>query len=203
MKHLNRNLAAAALTVFTAFLFVGCTGDDPQTTAVVDLDAVAKAVGRHDSMNAELEAATQQLNQVLQQAAANIQAEYAAEKKRLGDELTDQGKARLAQLAARAQQVVARNKIVAQNARANVRATLINKFREHVRPLTERVARDRGANVVLIANQNVVWHDSAIDITGAVIDAYKANPPAIAETPTTTNPEESPQTPTEPPDDTP
>ena len=52
---------------------------------------------------------------------------------------------------------------------AQVRAQLIKQFREEVRPIAEQVAKDKGASVVLLTNDNVLWYDPTVDITDGVI----------------------------------
>ena len=51
---------------------------------------------------------------------------------------------------------------------------LILDYREAVKPFAEKIARSRDASVVLLVDQSVFWLDPAIDITGDVISALRA-----------------------------
>ncbi|MEX2670505.1 MAG: OmpH family outer membrane protein [Phycisphaeraceae bacterium] len=144
------------------------------TAAVVDLDAVAKAIGKDTEITEQIEAAVQQMNERLRTAAQEMQEQLEAEQEKLGDDPTEEQVARLRQMAAKAQQNVQNNRSAAQLRRNQVRTQLIQQFREEARPIAEKVAKASGANVVLLANDNVLWYESAADITGLVITEMRA-----------------------------
>jgi len=146
--------------------------------AVVDLDAVAKAVGRDEAINRQVKSATEQINERLREAARQMQEELDAERERLGGEsMEEEARARMEKLTARARQGLRNNRATAEMRRNQIRTALINRFREEIRPIAERVARERGAEVVLTTQPGLLWFDSGVDMTGAVITEFRAHPP--------------------------
>lgn len=147
----------------------------PTNAAVVDLDAVAKAIGKDEEISEQIDAAVQQINERLVEAAQQMQQQLQEEREALGDDPDEEQVARLRQMALQARQNVQNNRTLAELRRDEVRKELIQQFREEARPVAERVAKERGANVVLLANDNVLWYEAAADITGAVITEMRSN----------------------------
>jgi Skp family chaperone for outer membrane proteins len=163
----------------------------------LDLDAVAKATGRDVLIARAVEAATQQLNAQLVQAARDMDDEIKQLQSKFGTSPTPQQQAELQRARARAQQNIQNNKLVAESARNRVRAEQILLFRNEVRPIAAEVARQHNAEMVIIPNDNVVWHANTIDITGEVITQWRARPPTATparQDPSSTNDEAGPGT---------
>jgi Skp family chaperone for outer membrane proteins len=163
----------------------------PARVAIVDLDAVAKAVGRDAVIRKQLETATQQLNQQLLKAAGEMKTQIEAEQKKLGDKPSEEDQKRVQQMLAAANQNVQNNKMVAQLRQQQLKNELIVQFRNEIRPIAEKAARAQGAAAVFVATDNVVlWFDPSLDITDEVIAEYRANPPKTIAIPTPPAPAE-------------
>ena len=161
-----------SLTILTAAaaLFCGCG----QTTSadravVVDLEAVAKAMGRDVLIANRVEAATQDLNAQLIQAAQEMEKELKKQQAEAGSSPTEEQRAKLRLTALRIQQNIQSNKEIAEQARQRVRNEQILVFRKEVRPIAARLAARHHAALVLIAGQDVVWFAPSVDITAEVI----------------------------------
>jgi len=161
-------------TVAMAIVLSGCkpTG----RSVVLDLDAVAKATGRDVLIGRAVESATHQLNVQLVQAARDMDEEIKQLQAKIGTSPTPQQQAELQRARARAQQNIQNNKLVAETARNRVRAEQILLFRNEVRPIAAEIARQHNAEIVIIPNDNVVWHATSVDITGEVITQWRARP---------------------------
>jgi Skp family chaperone for outer membrane proteins len=158
-------------------------------SVVVDLDAVAKAMGWDAVITKRVELATQNLNAQLIQAAENLEKELKQLQADLGASPTEPQLARFQQSKLRVQQTVQSNKTLAEQARDAVRAEQILLFRKEIKPVAGLIAGERHAEVVLIANQDVVWYDPAADITGEVISRLRAKSNPVAAAGTSATPE--------------
>ena len=182
--HLSLRKRMVFATLAMAIVLSGCkpTG----RSVVLDLDAVAKATGRDVLIGRAVESATHQLNAQLVQAARDMDEEIKQLQAKIGTSATPQQQAELQRARARAQQNIQNNKLVAETARNRVRAEQIVLFRNEVRPIAAEIARQHNAEIVIIPNDNVVWHATSVDITGEVITRWRARP-------TTTTPAAPPQ----------
>ena len=142
-------------------------------TVVVDLDAVAKALGVDEAMAKQLKAFTENVNQQVGKIGQKLKADVAAKQEALGEEPTDEQRKELATLANEANR-----KFVSAQQEGRLRVTqargqLVNQFREQVATVAKGIAEQRGATTVVSAGAQVLWFDPATDITGDVIDALR------------------------------
>lgn len=174
-----RALFSGPALVGILVLAAGCRPPQPAPSAgaavVVDLDVVAKALGRDAETAKLVEQATGSLNAQLVQAAQEMERQLQQQKGDLGSAPSPEAREKYRQAELRAQQNIRNNKAIAEQARQAVKDEQIFKFRAEVKPVAGRLARDRGAKLVLIANQNVIWFDSAADITADTIAAMRAS----------------------------
>jgi Skp family chaperone for outer membrane proteins len=166
------------LTVSLAavLLIAGCdqiAGKGPGTL-IVDLAAVAKATGQETAMQEQAQTAREDLNAELANAAQNLEQQIEQERVASGDTPTAEQELQLQQMAMQAQQRYGQLQAEAQQQAQQHEVNLVLEFREQIKPFAEKIARSRGASVVLLADQSVFWIDPTIDITGGVIDALSA-----------------------------
>ena len=156
-------------------LSLGLIGCQPAPRSVVmDLDAVAKAMGRDVAIAARVEAATQQLNTQLLQAARDMEEELTKLQTQIGSSTNPDQLDQLRQARLRVQQNIQNNKLVAENARNRVRSEQILILRNEVRPIAAQIAKSRQAEVVLLSSQDVMWFAPSADITSEVIADMRA-----------------------------
>lgn len=141
--------------------------------AVIDMAAVAKALGRDEVAKQQLEAANQQLRQQLTDVSAGLQEKLREEQSKLGEAPTPEDQQKLKRLAAEAQRQLQQSQAVARQRSVQFQNQLAGKFRAEVQPVAAEVASRHGASTVLMAN-TLLWFEPAVDITGAVIDALRA-----------------------------
>ena len=176
MKRFNQFFGAGLLAVCS----MGCqpvANVQPQPihkSVVVDLDAVAKALHWDSLIAGKVEEATRNLNAQLLKAAENMENELKQQQASLGANPTPEQITNFKQSQARVQQNIQNNKRIAEQAREAVRAEQISLFRKRVKPIAGGVAKSHDADMVLIANADVVWFEAAVDVTGDIIAAMRA-----------------------------
>jgi Skp family chaperone for outer membrane proteins len=209
-----RYAAIAAILFGTIFTFAGCgtqaqngdgvgltlTGHDGHGSggvAVIDLDEVAKRLGRDVDMVNSMQQAQTSLNQQLANIQTNFQKQFEDTKKDFGEQPTDEQQQHLTTLG---KQINGKLNETVQQARNNLsqhRVSLINRFREEVKPTALAAASERGLSVVATKNDTVIFaHGSSVDITDRVVElmlARAASKPAPAAAPrTAAAPEKAP-----------
>lgn len=173
-------LAAGALfSVGCGSQFGGSTASSTKGgLAVIDLDVVAKSIGRTQEMNDTLSVRKSALDQALQRGQADLKRQLADKKDEFGENATDEQKAQLAQM-----ERVAGNQLVqaARKAQAQLedeKQKMIAQFRAEVRPVAQQVASERGLGVVIPKNEGFLLSvDPGVDITADVVKAYGSKKP--------------------------
>ena len=144
------------------------------STMLVDLDAVAQALGRDELMKQEILTAEQKIRGQLEQVASELQNQVKQAQDKLGSKSKREDKAHVEQLALKAQQTFRQQQAVAQQKVNQARAELMQKFRDEIKLVAEPVARKQGASMVKIISADVLWFDPVVHITGDVIAQMRA-----------------------------
>lgn len=142
---------------------------------IVDLNAVAKALGRDEVMQNEIQEAEAKLKTQLEQIAKNIQDQVVVEKEKLGSKKSEENNIKLQQLALQAQQTFRKEQMAAEQQAAQFRKELVAKFREEVKLVAEPIAIERKAVMVKLVSDDLLWFDASNDITGEVINRMRAS----------------------------
>lgn len=168
MNPARRVLSAVAIA--SLMLLAGCEpqGGDHAALAIIDLDAVARALGRDDVIAQQINQANQQLAGELGQVATNLQQQVQARREEF-EVIGDEAEEELQQLTAVANQRLQQTQQLAQQRSAQFRQAVINSFRNEVTPYAQQIASERGAVAVLTVATPMLWFDSDVDITDEVI----------------------------------
>lgn len=152
---------------------------------VVDLDAVARAIGKDSAMSAEAEQKVAQLNQELAQLQDAMNRHLAGKREELGDELTDAQKRQLLLAKAKLESTYRDKKAIAERKFARYKQELIGQFREETKPILREVASRRGLSIVIPKNDALLLTvASEVDLTDdVVLEIRKLQPTATAEPP--------------------
>ncbi|MBW3538961.1 MAG: OmpH family outer membrane protein [Planctomycetes bacterium] len=142
--------------------------------AVIDLDAVLKRLGREPELNEQLELKRKLVNDGVAQLQKQLVEEFLAKQKEIGENPTDEQKRELATMYQRFQSQEFDAKRKAQQEVAEYRNTLVQKFREEVKPVAREAAAAKGLSVVLTKIDIVYVHDPAVDITDEVVGRLSA-----------------------------
>ena len=161
--------------------------------AVVDLDRVAKDLGRDIQMTNDLKANQSSVANQLAAVEKNAIEKLNEMKSDLGADAAEDKKVEFAKIAQGTQIQFNNLQKKAVAAIGQRRDTLVASFRAEARPATEKVAKAHGASAVMTRNEAFLFSfDNTIDITDEVIAEMKANPAkpatpaATAPTPTAT-----------------
>lgn len=164
------------IRLITALLvagLVGCSGAGSSgAVAMVDVNAVARALGRDDVIEQQIQSANHQLTTQLLQVAQSLQQQLEAQQQSAGED--EAAREQLAQATAKANQQLKKSQRAAQQQLDKYRAGVVGAFLNEVRPHAEEIARARHVRLVLTAS-SILWFDPAIDITDEVIAAMRAD----------------------------
>ena len=141
---------------------------------IVDLDAVAKATGRQELMQKELEFANLRLTEQLKLVASQLEEAVSDEKDKIGKSPSKEQKKQLESLAIQAQQQLLNSKNLAVQQSTEFRSDLILQFRKEVASIAQEIAKKAGSQLVIVSNYETLWFDPASDITDEIISVMRA-----------------------------
>ncbi len=147
--------------------------------AVIDLDVVAKAVGRTREMNDALKLKQSSFDQALQRAKADFTKQIADKKAEFGETPTTEQQQQLVQMEQTANSQLLQGARKAQVALDEYRQQLVAEFRAEIKPTASQVAAEKGLGVVIPKNEGFLLAvDPGVDITADVIKAHQTARPA-------------------------
>lgn len=182
---INRCLTGV-LTI--AIGLAGCGGKKEQASespkvvgavAVLDLDEVARRLGRDLEMTDSIKQRESSLNQQLVTVQASYQEELKGRKDALGEQPSEQATKELAGLAQQANLKLNEARQQAIGILSQHKANLIRRFRDEAQPVAREVAAAKGLSIIITKNDSVVFaYESAVDITDEVVGRMRNAPPA-------------------------
>lgn len=147
--------------------------------AVVDLDAIATAIGQTKMVRDAVETQTNSVNQQLSKLGTSFKAQLAAKEKEFGEQPTEEQKQILANMTNQANQqfATAQNRgrqQLNQYSQQQI-SKVATELREQIRPICQEIATQHGLSVVVPKNEGFLLSvDPGVDITKEVIAALKA-----------------------------
>jgi Skp family chaperone for outer membrane proteins len=172
--------ALALLLGAVALWFAGCglkQGEKPVAktekgvggVGVVDLDLVAKRLGRDIEMQNAVQERLSSLNARLATLQESLKRLYDEKKEKFGDDATDEELRELEATQERMDAQLRESKQKAQNELAAFRQALVDQFREQARPVLREVAAARGLSIIIPKNDGLLLTvDPAVEITDDV-----------------------------------
>ncbi|RPI80273.1 MAG: OmpH family outer membrane protein, partial [Planctomycetaceae bacterium] len=184
---------AAAVCLLLA---AGCTnqGTAPATgqtnpaasggVGVVDLDAVAKALGRDLEMEADAEKKLGQYTTELGSLQTALNRQLQEKMAEVGESPSDDERRQLLQTQRKLDNQFRESKSMAERKLVSYKQKLIDQFREETKPAIREVASRRGLSIVIPKSPALLLTVSAeVDLTDAVVLQMQAASPAPAATP--------------------
>lgn len=158
------------IVALTALVLISCKplGLTNQV-AVVDLNEVAKALGRVDAIEKNVKSANEKLNQQLEQITADVQKQLETEKQKLGEKPSKEKEQEFMQLVQKANNQLNQTKQVAIQKSQQIQNSLVLEFRNEVSSVSREIAQKNGYLSVLAINDGLLWADPGVDITKEVI----------------------------------
>jgi Skp family chaperone for outer membrane proteins len=156
--------------------------------AVIDLDEVAKRMGRDKEIGQSVEMQEATLSEKLAGIHDSLNKQYASRKETLGEKPTTEQQQELKSLEKRLSLRVRREQAQAQSDLAVYQQGLIARFREEVKPVARKVAAAKGLSIVLTKDEGLFLAvEPAVEITDDVIAKLLENqatlPPRMSEAP--------------------
>src|SRR5262245_15154334 len=173
---MRSRLLAAILGGFMACL-VGCSTKAPDKAAarpaggvgVVDLDVVAKRLGRDIEMNNLVQERVSSLNNKLTTLQGSMRRLYDEKREKLGDDPTEEQLKELQAWQERTDAQLQESKRKAEAELATYKQQLIDQFREQAKPVLREVAAARGLSIVIPKNNALLLTvDPAAELTDDV-----------------------------------
>ncbi len=179
------------------FMTTACNTTDTSHLATqplfVDLNVIARALGRDDEINKKLEEARLNLNSQLKEIGTSLETQLQDKKSEIeasGKDQTETSEA-LQKLALQAQIQLKQSQQLAEQKATLFRSQLLNAFRQEVKTVAQQIAKKRGALTVITATPEYIWYDSRIDITDEVIGVMRSQSTSPTDdTADTTTPQE-------------
>lgn len=170
----------AAALLIAAVLVTACERTPPPPpglVAVIDLDRVARALGREQAITARVQAhadaQSAQLNELRDALRRQID-EFRAQTEELPPAESEQ---RLAALIGGSERRLREAIEQSQAGTDRLKVDLVLEFKQAVQPVARRVATARNLSLVLIQQNAMLYVDPAVDITDAVIDEMQRQDP--------------------------
>lgn len=158
------------LITLTALLLISCKPPGfSNQIAVVDLNLIAKTLGRDDLIVKNVKSANDNLNQQLEKIAADLRQQLDKEKSRLGDKPSKEEEQQFVQLVQKANNQLNQTKQLALQKAQQLQNSLILEFRDEVSRVSREIAQQNGYLTVLALNDSLLWADTTVDITNEVI----------------------------------
>lgn len=173
MRAIHAFFFAMGLFFCSATLVSPTVAAAEQRIAVVDLQKAINEVQDGKTAKAQLEGMMGQKRAALEAMEADLKQRIEAYEKQamvLSDAARQAKEQELGQAQMTFQQTYMQTQQEIQMAEMQLMDDLIGKLR----PVCEKVAKEKGYSMVLESNTGVVWSDSAVDITALVIARYNA-----------------------------
>jgi len=171
-----------------SMMAVGCGMQPGQQSArgglaVVDLDYVAKAIGRTQDINDALKTRQAAYEQALQKGVGDLKKQLDDKKKELGETPTPDDQATLSGMERQAANALVNARSQAQRELENYRQQKVAEFRNEIKPWAQQIASEKGLSVVIPKNEGFLLSvDPGVDITADVIKLLQTKKPAPAPT---------------------
>lgn len=173
-------VGSQAMKIFSALLIIlsiTLTGCDhlPFTgpkggVALIDLDDIAKRLGRDVAIVQELKDAGGPLSDQVNAAQKEYQAEFDRSRDSIGTRPSETDNQKLAELGSKLNLQLQQKQQQAQQELNAKRVALVSRFREEIKPVALKIASRKGLGVVLLKSEMVVLgSERGLDITDEVV----------------------------------
>jgi Skp family chaperone for outer membrane proteins len=161
-------------------------------TAVVDLDKAFRELGWTIKLQGNQETYASQLKTDYQQFQKGYDAQLQQHMKDMVPPGTKEGEKytlsqvqsqELANYVYAARQQVQALGQEAQQFYNNYRTQWVRQYRDALSPIVREVAQDKRMNVVMMSSESILFADRTVDLTDAVVDAARKQPPTLTEVP--------------------
>lgn len=176
---MNGYMKSLAVIVFSLILLAGCGQDKTEKVtghvAIVDLDKIAKTLGRDKTMDKKVTSYLQEQQSAINKLRAELKSKLEDEEKKLGKKPKQAAKEKYAQMTRQAELKLRQDVALAEREAKQLRSRLIREFRQQVEPIAVKVATENGYSVVFIKQPAMLYIDPTVDISKDVIAAMQGS----------------------------
>ena len=166
-----------SIVVLSCLVFPGCDrglSTNYGQVAVVDLDAVARKVGKDKQILQLIEQRQVTLNEQVSATQQSLIEQLNQKKSEFG-ELNEEETQQLAQMQTKANAILSSTRTQAQSNLTAFQQEVVDRFRAETKPIALEIASKKGCRVVLSKNDSVVFaFDQTIDLTDEVVAALQS-----------------------------
>ena len=181
-----RRISLSVALVAGAMLAVGCgfQNGQPQASssgglAVLDLDVIARSIGRTSQIEEAFTTQQNGLKLQLQKVQADFSKQIEDKKLEYGENPTEEQLKELAGMNRNAITQFTQLNRKAESELAKYRTKLVADLRSEIRPIAQEVAASKGLSIVIPKNEGFLLSvDPGVDITADVLRAYQTRKPA-------------------------
>lgn len=164
----------SALFIILSITLTGCDrgpfSGPKGGVALIDLDDIAKRLGKDVAIVQELKDAGGPLSDQVNAAQKEYQAEFDRSKDSIGSRPSEADNQKLAELGNKLNVQLQQKQQQAQQELNAKRVALVNRFREEIKPVAMKIASRKGLGVVLLKSDMVVLgNEGGLDITDEVV----------------------------------
>lgn len=194
------------LLFFLAVVFSGCETQNrtkPDAVlqspaiqiAICDIDEIAEELGLLDELNRMLSKHRTLLSNQIRKLQAQRQLAFSQQIEEYGEFPDEEQKRQLARMQAEANQTIRQMQNRANQVFASMRASLVEQIRTKIKKPVDKVATDKGINIVVSEHQDLVLYTaSAANITPEVLSAARSMNLGGLELESPTGPNNAPDT---------
>lgn len=177
---MQRNVLMA-LVVVAAAVAAGCDRA-PVNVGVIDVAAVARALGRDDVMTAQVTEVNRSLQAQLLQRSELIRAQLQTQRDALGEDASEEAMGQFEETLREANEEFDKIQRTAVVRSRQVRDALVTKFRREVTQVAQEVASTKGLRAIFSSDATLLWYEPALDITDEVIAEMRARAQGVGGT---------------------
>ncbi|MEO0974245.1 MAG: OmpH family outer membrane protein, partial [Pseudomonadota bacterium] len=156
-----------------ATILAGCVAPPP-TVGVVDVPAVARALGRDDLISARVTEVNNSLRTQLVDLSQKMQAELQIQRDALGESASEEALGDFEQTLSRANDEFEKVQRAALVRSRQARDALVSTFRREVVQVAQEVAAARGVSAILTVDASLLWFEPTLDMTDEVIASMRS-----------------------------
>jgi len=148
----------------------GSAARPAQPFAVIDLEEIARRLGRDQALNQALRTRQNQLSGSISQVRTKYLQQARSFQEEIGENPSEEEQQKLSTLINNMNLRLDQLQQEAARSLSQEQLKLVRSFRSEVRPFAQDIARERGFTTILIRNESVLFaYDRSADITEAVI----------------------------------
>lgn len=178
---MNGYMKSTAVALFSLMLLAGCGQDKTEKlhglVAIVDLDKIARTLGRDIVMDEKVKKYVQEQQNTINKLREELKKKLQDEEKKLGKKPKKKAKEKYAEMSRQAEFKLRQDIALAEREAKQLRTRLIRAFRSEVEIIAMKIASEDGFSLVFIKQPAMLYIDPTVDISNAVVATMQGSQP--------------------------